>query len=702
MGGVQSNLDCCLQSSNESEDQVQSQTHDLQEEVPPFSSLPSSSPSPLLQPSASNSKEDRVQDDHSEDAKAVQPQQPQQPQQQPPPPQHVSQEDICHDKRITSPQQQQPSSQQQRFIALDNESHVTVLRQDSSVANQLNGATSSEHGGTVHFEDELIHPMEDSVHTVKDSHLNAVLSDRDTQLVESDQTVQSSCESSVDEKRSIEDTSTSAIVVDTLEISNEEELQEGIVEDVDTVDTSEPVDTPVPNQLTTADGEVNVIGSRHVTEKHEEHVNDQTVETLKDARASNSPVMKSIVDDVVDHVISLSSMEQSCADTSEFSDLSKLVEVDDVIPPHRLDSISTATEYGTVFNEDSSDGAVVDQLSNCDESDEQANNNENELDKKFEAVLQDSSCLVDAVEYETQHEPPSQVDQLPLLAAEVVVEQEALESKKEEDIIVEKNESAECINIALLDSVPDAPSMSPLKRTNLFPSGELKTASSYSSILLASVKGGVASPTLKPASTDISSSAVPVDASDGSQKKTPATPSAAQTKTSPTKNITPPMTKKSDTTDLAFAEEVYKRVDHYLRTRRKFDSSKPLDYRCSVSNIYRDISFSIPGGAEGLKEILRFDPRFVLEADGNTVTLACLTPYRGSEKVFGKYRCANCGREWTSRSSECDVAQSCKNCSTDTFPFKQQPLALFSPTSPLPSPSPSTSSSFSFRRPRRL
>eukprot|EP01039_Chlorochromonas_danica_P005401 gene5401-5939_t len=698
MGGVQSNLDCCLQSSNESEDQVQPQTQDLQE-VPPFSSLPPSSQPHLQQPSVNDSKEDHLQDCHCQHVKSVQQQ-------------HISQEGCHDDERITSTQQL-PSSQPQRFIALDNESHVTVLRQDSSLANQLSGTTTfPEQHGVVHFEDELIHPVEDSVDIVKDSHVSAALSDSEgvQQLVESNQAVQSSCESSIDEKRNVEGSSTSSIVLDTLDTLGKEEVQQRIVEDVDK--TSEPEETPIPHQLTTIDGEVNMIESCHVTEKHQEHVIDQTaiVESLN-VKASNSPVMKSIVDDVVDHVVSMSSLEQSFADKSEFSYLSKLVEVDDMIPPHRLDSISTATEYGTVFNEESSDGVVVDQLSNCDETDEQVNDNGNELDEEIEAVLEDSSsCLVDTVEYETQHEPPSQLHALPSLAAveQVVVEQEALENKKDEEIIAEKKESAECVKTALLDSISDPPSLSPLKRTNLFPVGELKTSSSYSSILLASVKGAVASPTFKPATVDLSPNGVPQDASDRSQEKrvavteTLVTPSAAQTKTSPAKNSTPPMSKKNGTVDLSVSEEVYRRVDHYLRTRRKFDSSRPLDYRCAVSTVYKDISYSIAGGVEGLKEILRFDPRFVLEADGNSVTLACLTPYRGSEKVFGKFRCTNCGREWTSRSSECDVAQSCKHCSTVTYPFKQKPLNLFSPTSPSPSPSPSTSSSFSFSRPRRL
>ena len=41
-----------------------------------------------------------------------------------------------------------------------------------------------------------------------------------------------------------------------------------------------------------------------------------------------------------------------------------------------------------------------------------------------------------------------------------------------------------------------------------------------------------------------------------------------------------------------------------------------------------------------------------------------LTPYQGSDRVFGFFRCPKCKRDWRSGNSWADTAQACEKCVT--------------------------------------
>jgi hypothetical protein len=50
-----------------------------------------------------------------------------------------------------------------------------------------------------------------------------------------------------------------------------------------------------------------------------------------------------------------------------------------------------------------------------------------------------------------------------------------------------------------------------------------------------------------------------------------------------------------------------------------------------------------------------------------------LTPYQGSKRCFGHFRCT-CGRKWQSGNSWANKFQKCEGCDTQVYPFKQTPL----------------------------
>ncbi|XP_074660608.1 zinc finger CCHC domain-containing protein 24-like [Tubulanus polymorphus] len=51
-----------------------------------------------------------------------------------------------------------------------------------------------------------------------------------------------------------------------------------------------------------------------------------------------------------------------------------------------------------------------------------------------------------------------------------------------------------------------------------------------------------------------------------------------------------------------------------------------------------------------------------------------LTPYQGPKRVFGEYKCPDCGREWMSGNSWADMGQQCQSCKINIYPHKQRPL----------------------------
>lgn len=52
------------------------------------------------------------------------------------------------------------------------------------------------------------------------------------------------------------------------------------------------------------------------------------------------------------------------------------------------------------------------------------------------------------------------------------------------------------------------------------------------------------------------------------------------------------------------------------------------------------------------------------------------TPYHGQERVFGRFKCSTCGRQWFSHASWANMSQNCLNCQSQVFPYQQVSLVL--------------------------
>ncbi|TNV75375.1 hypothetical protein FGO68_gene16825 [Halteria grandinella] len=50
-----------------------------------------------------------------------------------------------------------------------------------------------------------------------------------------------------------------------------------------------------------------------------------------------------------------------------------------------------------------------------------------------------------------------------------------------------------------------------------------------------------------------------------------------------------------------------------------------------------------------------------------------LTPYQGSKRVFGFFRC-ECGKTWQSGNSWANQYQQCKSCTEKVYPYEQRAL----------------------------
>ncbi|XP_030028238.2 zinc finger CCHC domain-containing protein 24 [Manduca sexta] len=50
------------------------------------------------------------------------------------------------------------------------------------------------------------------------------------------------------------------------------------------------------------------------------------------------------------------------------------------------------------------------------------------------------------------------------------------------------------------------------------------------------------------------------------------------------------------------------------------------------------------------------------------------TPYKGSRRCFGEYRCTQCNRMWMSGNSWANYGQECTNCKIMVMAHKQRPL----------------------------
>jgi hypothetical protein len=139
-------------------------------------------------------------------------------------------------------------------------------------------------------------------------------------------------------------------------------------------------------------------------------------------------------------------------------------------------------------------------------------------------------------------------------------------------------------------------------------------------------------------------------------------------------------------------------VDACIRTRNKFNSSDPLAYKVSFNQLENGCGGEI-GKLLSLRDVPNIDDyykRFIplnvgtvvtfyaeqhrvdhrFRLDGEDVKVSRLTPFQGdsSHRVFGSYKCFNCGKRWESAGSWRDRWQQCKQCDTEAYPYKQKAL----------------------------
>ena len=50
------------------------------------------------------------------------------------------------------------------------------------------------------------------------------------------------------------------------------------------------------------------------------------------------------------------------------------------------------------------------------------------------------------------------------------------------------------------------------------------------------------------------------------------------------------------------------------------------------------------------------------------------TPYQGSDRVFGRFQCAECDHRWSSCNSWANSRQRCTQCGIMVYPYSQEPL----------------------------
>ena len=117
-------------------------------------------------------------------------------------------------------------------------------------------------------------------------------------------------------------------------------------------------------------------------------------------------------------------------------------------------------------------------------------------------------------------------------------------------------------------------------------------------------------------------------------------------------------------------EEIASEIDLFIRTRRRFNTSKPLEYACEIALIERDCH------QEARAIINTFDGSlFAIAHGGASVRVQHLTPFQGesTHRVFGYFRCC-CRNKWNSAASWKDKWQKCKSCEAAVYPHEQHSL----------------------------
>jgi hypothetical protein len=141
-------------------------------------------------------------------------------------------------------------------------------------------------------------------------------------------------------------------------------------------------------------------------------------------------------------------------------------------------------------------------------------------------------------------------------------------------------------------------------------------------------------------------------------------------------------------------------IDHFIRTRRKFNTSEPLEYACQFQTIENECGKDIAEllGPEDVPHIdnrrcLPLTVRAVVEFHsdltsshhrfsvvGSSAKVSHLTPLWGisaEHRVYGLFECKGvvggsvCGRRWESAASWKDKWQKCQGCEAAVYPHEQ-------------------------------
>jgi len=105
-------------------------------------------------------------------------------------------------------------------------------------------------------------------------------------------------------------------------------------------------------------------------------------------------------------------------------------------------------------------------------------------------------------------------------------------------------------------------------------------------------------------------------------------------------------------------EEIAQKIDLFIRSRRRFNSSQPLEYACDIVTIEREChpeAHTVIAVYNGTK--------FSVASNCMAVRVRCLTPFQGEDthRVFGYFRCG-CNNKWHSAATWKDKWQKCKKC----------------------------------------
>jgi len=127
-------------------------------------------------------------------------------------------------------------------------------------------------------------------------------------------------------------------------------------------------------------------------------------------------------------------------------------------------------------------------------------------------------------------------------------------------------------------------------------------------------------------------------------------------------------------------EQLAMEADSFIRTRRRFDTTQPLQYFCQLHLFESELGSHIQGsGFDNWRGLLaEYEGiRFVFSADAQSVRVMHLTPFQGesSHRVFGEFRCP-CGKQWRSAATWKDKWQQCQGCEARVYPHVQHALKV--------------------------